>query len=40
VVGNPNALAFYSALGFTQVGEQKTELGPIAPVLAKTITAG
>jgi predicted N-acetyltransferase YhbS len=39
VVGNPNALAFYEALGFTPVGEQKTELGPVAPVLAKIIAA-
>ncbi|HWU99680.1 MAG TPA: GNAT family N-acetyltransferase [Devosia sp.] len=37
VVGNPNALAFYTALGFTPVGEQRTQLGPVAPVLAKTI---
>ena len=39
VVGNPNALAFYTALGFATVGEEKTPLGPIAPVLAKAITA-
>lgn len=39
VVGNPNALAFYTALGFAQVGERKTELGPVAPLLAKPITA-
>jgi GNAT superfamily N-acetyltransferase len=39
VVANPNALAFYSALGFVPIGEEKTPLGPVAPVLAKAITA-
>ena len=38
VVANPNALAFYKAVGFTIVGEEKTPLGPVAPVMAKAIT--
>jgi GNAT superfamily N-acetyltransferase len=38
VVANPNALAFYTALGFEIVGEEKTPLGPLAPVMARTIT--
>lgn len=37
VVANPNALAFYTALGFVTVGEEKTPLGPVAPVMAKAI---
>ena len=38
VVANPNALAFYTALGFVVIGEEKTPLGLVAPVMAKTIT--
>jgi GNAT superfamily N-acetyltransferase len=38
VVANPNALAFYTALGFEIVGEERTPLGPLAPVMARTIT--
>jgi GNAT superfamily N-acetyltransferase len=38
VVANPNALAFYTALGFEIIGEEKTPLGPLAPVMARTIT--
>ena len=38
VVANPNALAFYTALGFEIIGEEKTPLGPVAPVMAKAIT--
>jgi GNAT superfamily N-acetyltransferase len=38
VVANPNALAFYKAVGFFIVGEEKTPLGPVAPVMAKAIT--
>lgn len=37
VVANPNALAFYKAVGFAIIGEEKTPLGPVAPVMAKTI---
>lgn len=37
VVANPNALEFYKAVGFTIIGEEKTPLGPVAPVMAKTI---
>lgn len=37
VVANPNALAFYTALGFVTIGEEKTPLGPVAPVMAKAI---
>ena len=39
VVANPNALAFYKAVGFVIVGEEKTPLGPVAPVMAKAITS-
>ena len=38
VVANPNALAFYTALGFVVIGEEKTPLGPVAPVMAKAIS--
>lgn len=38
VVANPNALAFYKAVGFIIIGEEKTPLGPVAPVMAKAIT--
>lgn len=38
VVANPNALAFYKAVGFVTIGEEKTPLGPVAPVMAKAIT--
>jgi ribosomal protein S18 acetylase RimI-like enzyme len=37
VVANPNALAFYRAVGFTIIGEEKTPLGPVAPVMAKPV---
>ena len=37
VLANPNALAFYRAVGFEIIGEEKTPLGPVAPVMAKTI---
>lgn len=39
VVANPNALAFYKAVGFTIVGEERTPLGPVAPVMARPIVA-
>ena len=38
VVANPHALAFYKAVGFVTIGEAKTPLGPVAPVMAKAIT--
>ena len=37
VLANPNALAFYRAVGFEIIGEEKTPLGPVAPVMAKAI---
>jgi len=37
VVANPNALAFYRAMGFVTIGEERTPLGPVAPVMAKAI---
>jgi GNAT superfamily N-acetyltransferase len=37
VVANPNALAFYKAVGFSIIGEEKTPLGPVAPVMAKPV---
>ena len=39
VVANPHAMPFYQATGFVQVGERKTPLGPMAPLLAKPIGA-
>jgi GNAT superfamily N-acetyltransferase len=39
VVANPNALAFYKAVGFTIIGEERTPLGPVAPVMARIIVA-
>ena len=40
VVANPNALAFYKAVGFVIIGEEKTPLGPVAPVMALPIASG
>ena len=40
VVANPNALAFYKAMGFVAIGEEKTPLGPVAPVMALPVVSG
>jgi GNAT superfamily N-acetyltransferase len=37
VLANRNALGFYEALGFTVIGEQKTELGPVGLLMAKPV---
>lgn len=37
VLANVEALGFYRANGFEQLGEQRTELGPVALLMAKAI---
>jgi N-acetylglutamate synthase-like GNAT family acetyltransferase len=37
VLANRNALGFYEAVGFTIIGEQKTELGPTGLLMAKAV---
>jgi GNAT superfamily N-acetyltransferase len=37
VVANRNVLGFYKAAGFTEIGETRTELGPIASLMVKAI---
>jgi len=37
VLANQNALGFYVAMGFTTVGEKKTELGPTGLLMAKPV---
>jgi hypothetical protein len=37
VLAAKDAVPFYEALGFLAVGEERTELGPMATVMAKTI---
>ncbi|MEO6394734.1 MAG: GNAT family N-acetyltransferase [Devosia sp.] len=39
VLANSDALEFYQATGFTKIGEQKTELGPIGTLMAKPVHA-
>lgn len=37
VLANRNVLGFYEAAGFTIVGEQKTELGPVGLLMVKPV---
>lgn len=37
VFANVRAMPFYEAMGFVRVGERKTALGPVAPLLAKPV---
>lgn len=37
VLANQNVIGFYEATGFTRLGEQKTQLGPIGILMAKPI---
>ncbi|MBN9306261.1 MAG: hypothetical protein BGO82_19410 [Devosia sp. 67-54] len=37
VLANARAMPFYEAMGFVRVGERKTPLGPVAPLLAKPV---
>ncbi|MDO8361020.1 MAG: GNAT family N-acetyltransferase [Devosia sp.] len=37
VLANQNVLGFYEATGFTKIGEQKTELGPIGFLMVKPV---
>jgi N-acetylglutamate synthase-like GNAT family acetyltransferase len=39
VLANQNVLGFYEAMGFTRLGERKTELGPIGILMAKSVRA-
>jgi len=39
VLANRNALGFYEAMGFTVIGERKTELGPTGLLMAKPVVA-
>jgi len=38
VMAGPTAVPFYMSVGFAVVGEQRTPLGPIVPVMTKVIT--
>jgi GNAT superfamily N-acetyltransferase len=37
VVANRTVLGFYRAMGFTEIGEQRTELGPVASLMVKPV---
>ena len=37
VLANANVLGFYEAAGFTRIGEQKTELGPVGLLMVKPV---
>lgn len=37
VMANQNALGFYTAMGFSKIGERKTQLGPIGLLMAKPV---
>lgn len=37
VIANPDATAFYEALGFTAIGRRKMLLGPEAPLMVKPV---
>jgi GNAT superfamily N-acetyltransferase len=39
VLANANVLGFYEAAGFTRIGEQKTELGPVGLLMVKPVNA-
>ncbi len=39
VLANPNVLGFYEANGFSKVGEQRTQLGPIGILMARPVHA-
>jgi GNAT superfamily N-acetyltransferase len=39
VLASTAAIPFYTALGFEAVGEQRTELGPMATVMAKVVAS-
>jgi GNAT superfamily N-acetyltransferase len=39
VLANQNVLGFYEATGFTKIGEQKTELGPIGFLMVRPVKA-
>jgi len=38
-LANANVLGFYEAAGFTRIGEQKTELGPVGLLMVKPVNA-
>lgn len=37
VMANQNALGFYTAMGFSKIGERKTQLGPVGLLMAKPV---
>ncbi len=37
VIANRNVLGFYQSVGFVEIGEQKTELGPVASLMVKPV---
>jgi GNAT superfamily N-acetyltransferase len=37
VIANRNVLGFYKSVGFTEIGEHKTELGPVASLMVKPV---